>query len=364
VNVVVDTAGPISISFDSPTDSFRGYFTYLVPIILQAFDVADDQVDIVASSFSKNVALSGDAGSSPNELLELTFPSGISRVLISGDVAGASFVLDDMAFAPVPEPGALWLTILGGLALIIRHPLRSAATLCLRAHVPTLIPLLFCVLASLNLAFAVPSVDNVAASPSVISVDATTEVTVTAQISDESVIPASINLFQIDASGRTLAFLGILRDDGTNGDSTPGDQTFALRLPFSVSTPGDIRLRISAAFRGVLRRVFSQIVILTVRSGTPAELTLITLAAEISSGNISAALKRFSASPLNRETLLALDTSGRAKLSAALQSAKFVRQIDNLRIYELLWTEINGTSRHIHISLSELRSGEWVVSSW
>jgi hypothetical protein len=58
------------------------------------------------------------------------------------------------------------------------------------------------------------------------------------------------------------------------------------------------------------------------------------LADELSSGNIEAALKRFSPSSLNREVLTSLSKEQRAQLAVEFKSAKLVRTTEQLRVYE------------------------------
>ena len=113
-NVVFDDGGPMTISFANPILSFGGYFTYYKPLALAAFNASQTQVDSALSAFSINVGCDpgpfclGDPGSSPNEFLKVTFPSGISRVTITGDPVGTSFALDDMTYtSTVPEPSAV-----------------------------------------------------------------------------------------------------------------------------------------------------------------------------------------------------------------------------------------------------------------
>jgi hypothetical protein len=129
-NVVFDDGGPMTISFASPVISFGGYFTYYEPLTLQAFDAAQTQVDSVTSAFLINVACGdgppclGDPGSSPNEWITLAFTGGISNVIITGDPAGNSFVLDDVTYtSPVPEPSSIVLlsTMLTALAVAARR---------------------------------------------------------------------------------------------------------------------------------------------------------------------------------------------------------------------------------------------------
>lgn len=116
-NVAFDDGGPISMMFSAPVTSFSAYFTYTTSITLRAFDISTNQVASITSLFSGNLALSGDPGSSPNELRQLVFAGGISRVTITGDPFGGSFVMDDATItSAVPEPNTASL-IWGALAL-------------------------------------------------------------------------------------------------------------------------------------------------------------------------------------------------------------------------------------------------------
>jgi len=120
-NVVTDDGGAIAILFSSPVLSVSGYFTYLSSLTFTAFDSGANQVGQTTSLFGSNLVLSGDPGSSPNELLALSFAGGISSVSISGDPLGGSFVLDDVTVEPlattVPEPNSTLLCISGVLAV-------------------------------------------------------------------------------------------------------------------------------------------------------------------------------------------------------------------------------------------------------
>ena len=127
-NVVFDDGGPMTISFATPVLTFSGYFTYYEPLTLQAFNASDTQVSSATSAFSINVGCDpgpfclGDPGSSPNEFLQVSLPSGISSVTITGDPGGSSFVMDDMTYttaSSVPEPasGSLFLLTLGVVAV-------------------------------------------------------------------------------------------------------------------------------------------------------------------------------------------------------------------------------------------------------
>jgi len=82
-------------------------------------------------------------------------------------------------------------------------------------------------------------------------------VTVTSSITSPSVVPGSVSLERIDASGSLVASLGSLHDDGLNGDAVAGDKMFSILATILENTPGIVRLRVSAAFQGSLQRATS-----------------------------------------------------------------------------------------------------------
>jgi hypothetical protein len=110
--VLADTGGPITIVFETAISAFSGYFTYLEPLAITAFDEFGNEVATGDSAFASNLGLTGDTGSSPNELLSVTYLPGIFTIEIAASPFGDSFTLDDMSLAtsiPVPEPNSLLL---------------------------------------------------------------------------------------------------------------------------------------------------------------------------------------------------------------------------------------------------------------
>lgn len=126
VNVASDNGGLITVDFSTPIASFGGYFTYLEPLNVAAFDAGNNQVASAMSLFSNNLAClagppcSGDPGSSPNEFIRVSFTSGISSITITGDPGGGSFTLDDATYtSTAPEPNPFLSVLIGTVALFI-----------------------------------------------------------------------------------------------------------------------------------------------------------------------------------------------------------------------------------------------------
>lgn len=126
VNVIYDDSAPIQIDFSTPVSEIGAYLTYMIPVTINAYDASSNLVGSYTSSFSSNMALSGDSGSSPNEYFTIAYAGGISSVAIVGDSFGGSFVLDDINFetasvTPVPEPNTIIMLLTGlmGIAIII-----------------------------------------------------------------------------------------------------------------------------------------------------------------------------------------------------------------------------------------------------
>jgi hypothetical protein len=108
-----------------------------------------------------------------------------------------------------------------------------------------------------------PTIGATTAAPTVIAVDTPTTITLTSVITDPTVIPTGVNLLRINPTGNPT-ILGRLRDDGTGGDAVAGDKKFTAQITFNESATGEIRLQVSAAFRGMLKRVTSAVFVLPV----------------------------------------------------------------------------------------------------
>jgi len=107
-----------------------------------------------------------------------------------------------------------------------------------------------------SIACGAQTISSITANPQHIQVNTPTQVLFNSVISDPTFIQGSSNLQRRGADGK-WTILGVLHDDGLNGDVTPGDGTFSLLTNFDNPEMGNIHLRVSAAFKGLLKRVFS-----------------------------------------------------------------------------------------------------------
>ncbi len=128
------------------------------------------------------------------------------------------------------------------------------------------------ILAALSPCGSAATIGAVTSSVSAAPVGVATPVTFTATITDSSLIPGSVDLLSVDSAGRTT-IVGIMHDDGLNGDATAGDHIYSFLVTVFQQTPGTINYRVSAAFQGSLVRPQSGLIPLTI-TGVSTALTI------------------------------------------------------------------------------------------
>lgn len=107
----------------------------------------------------------------------------------------------------------------------------------------------------------VPTIGTPTAIPTMLIVNTATTVTVAVSITPTP-ITASVNLLRLGATGAQSTILGVMHDDGKNGDVVAGDGVYTLQLPFNEPSAGEIELAVSAAFQGHLQRLISPAVLI------------------------------------------------------------------------------------------------------
>lgn len=94
---------------------------------------------------------------------------------------------------------------------------------------------------------------------------------ITAEIGAENLYISSVAVYQTTASGRPIANLGSMYDDGTHGDETAADAIFTLDVPINPLAEGSLYFRVTAAYQGVRNRYLSPILTLNIYIRIPEE---------------------------------------------------------------------------------------------
>lgn len=104
---------------------------------------------------------------------------------------------------------------------------------------------------------AAPSVALASAEPAQILINQASPVRFSADITDPNLIAGSVNLLRVGLPGTSPTIVGKLHDDGLNGDQFAGDGRYTIQAILNEPAPTQVVFRISAAFKGLLRRVNS-----------------------------------------------------------------------------------------------------------
>jgi hypothetical protein len=129
--VVSDDGGPMTLLFSSPVTQVSAFFTYAMPLTLTAWDAL--------GAFPGRSTLSAVLGqlhvfrecpglrptNSWNWCWRRVSRRRISKLTVTGDAGGGSFVLDDLVFTPtavpIPEPGTAALMAIAVAGLLARR---------------------------------------------------------------------------------------------------------------------------------------------------------------------------------------------------------------------------------------------------
>jgi hypothetical protein len=222
---------------------------------------------------------------------------------------------------------------------------------------------LACGLVATGTLSAAPTIGATVVAPTVVVINSPTDVLITAAVDDPSLIPTSVNLLRLDSNGAVVA-TSAMHDDGLNGDLLAGDKIFSVRLTVNEPAPTRIRFQVSAAFRGLLFRVRRDIQSVFVQPANAVDQAVASLAGNLISGNITAALNSVVPTDKSKRVLTSLDSQGRQQLAAFLMSGRLVRAVGDLRIYQAPWIESDGSTTQVEFSLTPDASGQWVITSW
>ena len=142
--------------------------------------------------------------------------------------------------------------VIGGLLLAAGGAVWLEAKPIARRSIQTNLPVVMQVTTT-------PVVGTATATPALITVNTPTTVTVTVQITDPRLLTNGVNLLRLNSNGSS-SILGVMHDDGVNGDAVANDKLFSLTVNLNEKTTSEIQFQVSCAFKGILKRVLSPII--------------------------------------------------------------------------------------------------------
>jgi hypothetical protein len=86
-------------------------------------------------------------------------------------------------------------------------------------------------------------------SQTILSPNTSTTVTITSAISDPTLIPGSVNLIRVDSNSNVVGTVGVMQNVGNNN--------YSYTLTLNEPVQGPFAFEVSAAFKGLLKRVIS-----------------------------------------------------------------------------------------------------------
>ena len=198
----------------------------------------------------------------------------------------------------------------------------------------------------------------------VLQVNQATAVTVTAQVAvDPTLLPESVRLLRYNDQNQQIADLGQMYDDGTHGDTLKGDNIFSATVSFNETQPVAIFFKASASYRDLTAAVTSEAARVVVQAPISPEQTLLDLATDLTSGNITAALNRFTPSEKTTKALNTFNKRQLDTLAALLRSAYLVSEAADVRVYRAVWSD-GGITSEVEFGLARNTFGDWVIFSW
>jgi len=201
----------------------------------------------------------------------------------------------------------------------------------------------------------------VKSSHEAVTVNILTSVKIMAQVAfDANLIRSSVNLIQVDQNGKQIANLGALYDDGTHGDSAAGDNIFMNKFIINETTPKYLYYKVSVAYKGTLKRIMSNAVMISVKTDIGPEQVRSNIVNNLTQGNIAAAKVYFSTGKVSDFDELGNFTPDRLNLLRDwIQNAALIKDTSDYRVYLTNWIDQNGVSQEIKFMMIPNKLGEW-----
>jgi hypothetical protein len=190
-----------------------------------------------------------------------------------------------------------------------------------------------------------------------------TQITVTASITEPSLITQSVDLLQLNANGPTTV-LGTLHDDGLNGDAFAGDLVFTIVVTLNSPSATQIQLEVSAAFKDTFERVKSPVLSVFFQTADAPKQSILALALNLTTGSTTAAMSYVVASPKTTTALNTLGQQGLSVLASILQAGVLVKSQGDLRVFQAPYVTPSGATTTVEFTMVPGPNGQWLINSW
>lgn len=177
---------------------------------------------------------------------------------------------------------------------------------------------------------------------------------------DANLIRTGVNLIKVDQTGKQLAVLGVLYDDGTHGDDTAGDNIFTGQVSINEIQPAYLYYRVSAAYKGTLKRLISDTVTVPVKTTVGPEKVKSQVISALAQGDIAVAKNNFVPGK-SADALDGLTSEKQALLRMWLENSTLTKDMPNMRVYETHWVDDGGTDHLIKFLMIPNGLGEWKI---
>jgi hypothetical protein len=101
-----------------------------------------------------------------------------------------------------------------------------------------------------TVSFVQGSITDLTAQPNSLTAGVAAQLTLTCRITNFNVVPGGAVVQRLNSAGTVTGTLGTMRDDGAGGDAQAGDGIFTMLLNSYETSPGLVRLRVSADIQG------------------------------------------------------------------------------------------------------------------
>jgi hypothetical protein len=272
-NVIADVNGPVTFSFAQPASSAGAWFTYTQELTVQFFSPTDSLLDTITECPVTTTCVP-NLGTSLDIVFTSASPVIGSMVVTSApDGSGPSFTMDDLTITTTPEPPPGILLLLGlALTTAVYWDRKRRASFVRKS--PKILARFarLCLIGAVGVLCRAQTpgiITSVVPSPSLVTVGIgpvmPATVTVVANVAlNSKLIPTSVDLTQVKATGALVQVRGPMYDDGTHGDAVAGDNLFTTQISVPRISPTTLYYRATAAYTGSILRGQSPIASITV----------------------------------------------------------------------------------------------------